>query len=977
MQLKIKNRTLIFLFSLSTLFGQNFDISGKITDGQNGEPLIGANVVIQWDDFNTGAATNSDGEYTIQNVPIGNYTLNVSYIGYEDHEATIAVNENSVIFNIQLNISAIQLQEYIVTASRGRREKITDAPAAISLISELKIRNASNPNLGDYFKNIKGVDFTASGLDSYNLSARGFNSSFSSRLLTLTDGRMANVPSLRLIAYNVIPLTSDDVKQIEVVLGPSSALYGPNAHAGVVNIISKRPQESKGTVVGITGGTRNFSKAQVRHSGSIGNLGYKMSLVQFNANDWEYIEDEEKKAHYKQWQDRDFGDGDELDDLFEDGLAWWDGWDIKVDRDGNGTVDTTYLGSDNKIYDRDKDGIDDIPHFNINNTRFDIRTDYDFSPDHFISLNYGFAQATNINITGIGRYLADDWVYQFFQARWVYNNWFAQAYLNTSLSGDTRNMRTGGVVTDHSKFFHFQFQHNRDFNFLETKLIWGGDYQRTMPKTFGTILPDGTGGRNPISYDEDGIDNDKDGEIDEWDELLVTNEFGLYGQTQSKLNENFQLILSGRLDLHSGQQKEGGFKFLDDPFSGKSIEYYPQISPKIGLLYKPNENQTYRLTAARAFNTPSSQGLYLEVLAAQYSIFPVVARGNANGYTYTRNANGELMMYDVRAGSQSELRWADLPEGSALYIPAVLGREGQFVNAEDYTKIEPVRSEEIWTYEFGYSGFIGKKTRATFDLYYSTYSDFVSDLTWVTPVVLDTSAGFYSVENPDPDILGFIPTSQHSGIRDGGDGIPGYYYLNYGTSDWSSTIPAGWWQRPREERNGTTLHIVNGDTLGAWWTDDKTNFDNPVNLMLTNINYGAVSLWGMDASIYTFITPNISADVNFSFLGKTRFWNFLTRSYDPINAPKFKLNAKAAYTAEQGWHGNIGFRYIPEFEWAAGVHYGIIDEYLVFDTMLGYRFAEKYDLILNINNINGDVHREIIGGPKLGRHITLKLNAKF
>tara|TARA_Y100000590_G_scaffold77284_1_gene85596 strand:+ start:27245 stop:30163 length:2919 start_codon:yes stop_codon:yes gene_type:complete len=968
--------TSAILICFSTLFSQNFNLSGTITDAQNGDPLIGANVVISNKDFNTGAATNSDGEYTIQNVPLGDYTLKVTYIGYEDYEAPIAVNENSVNFNIQLNISAIQLQEYIVTASRGRREKITDAPAAISLISELKIRNASNPNLGDYFKNIKGVDFTASGLDSYNLSARGFNSSFSSRLLTLTDGRMANVPSLRLIAYNVIPLTSDDVKQIEVVLGPSSALYGPNAHAGVVNIISKRPQESKGTVLGITGGTRNFSKAQVRHSGSIGNLGYKMSLVQFNAYDWEYIEDDEKKAHYKQWQDRD-GNGDELDDLFEDGLAWWDGWDIKVDRDGNGTVDTTYLGSDNKIYDRNADGIDDIPHFNINNTRFDIRTDYDFSPDHFISLNYGFAQATNINITGIGRYLADDWIYQFFQARWVYKNWFAQAYLNTSLSGDTRNIRTGGVVTDHSKFFHFQFQHNKDFKFLDTKLIWGGDYQRTMPKTFGTILPDGTGGNNPISYDEDGIDNDKDGEVDEWDELLVTNEFGLYGQTQSKLGDKFQLILSGRVDLHSGQQKDGGITFLEDPLTGETMEYYPQISPKVGLLYKPNENQTFRLTAARAFNTPSSQGLYLDVLAAQYSVFPVKARGNANGYNYTRNANGQLMMFDVRAGSQSEFRWSDMPEGSVLYIPAVLGRSGQFVNAEDYTKIKPVRSEEIWTYEFGYAGFIGKKTRATFDFYYSTYSDFVSDLTWVTPVVLDTSAGFYSVDNPDPKILGFIPTAQHSGIKDGGDGIPGYYYVKYGTSVWSSVIPSGWWQRPIEQRNGTSLHIVNGDTLGAWWTDDQTDFDYPVELMLTNINYGAVSLWGMDASIYTFITPKISADINFSFLGKTRFWNFLTRSYDPINAPKYKVNAKVAYTAEQGFHGNLGFRYIPEFEWSAGVHYGIIDQYLVFDTMVGYRFAEKYDLILNINNLNGDIHREIIGGPKLGRHITLKLNARF
>ena len=972
---KIRNLIAITFITCTSLYSQSINLTGKITDSQTDDPLIGANVVLSGNGLSTGAATDINGEYYIKDVPLGSYQIKITYIGYSDFNSNLEVSSDSQTFNAQLSISAIQLDEYIVTASR-RREKITDAPAAISLISELKIRNASNPNLGDYFKNIKGVDFTASGLDSYNLSARGFNSSFSSRLLTLTDGRMANVPSLRLIAYNVIPLTSDDVRQIEVVLGPSSALYGPNAHAGVVNIISKRPKESKGTVVGITGGTRNFLKTQVRHAGSIGKLGYKMSLVQFNANDWEYIENSEKEAHYRQWLD-DAGDGDELDDYFEDGLAWWDGWDIKVDRDGDGIVDTTYLAKDNKVNDRDEDGISDIPHFKINNTRFDIRTDYDFSPDHFISLNYGFAQATNINITGIGRYLADDWIYQFFQGRWVYKNWYAQAYLNTSLSGNTRNMRTGGIVTDHSKFFHFQFQHNLDFNFLDTKLIWGGDYQRTMPKTFGTILPDGQPGRNPVSYDEDGIDNDGDGKIDEWDELLVTNEFGFYSQSQSKLSDHFQLILSGRVDLHSGQQEDGGIKFLKDPLSGETMEYFPQISPKIGLLYKPNDSQTFRLTAARAFNTPSSQGLYLEVLAAQYSVFPVMARGNKDGYTFTRDASGELMMFDVRAGSSSEFRWSNMPTGSALYIPAVLGRPGQFVNAEDYTKIEPVRSEEVWTYEFGYSGFISPKIRASFDLYYSTYSDFVSDLTWVTPVVLDTSAGFYSVENPDPEILGFIPTGEHSGIKDGGDGIPGYYYIEYGSADWGSIIPAGWWDKPADQRNGTRLDYAYGDTLGAWWTDDVTNFDNPVNLMLTNINYGQVTLWGMDASLYAFLTPQISTDVNFSFLGKTKFWNFLTRSYDPINAPKFKINAKMAYNADKGFHGNIGFRYIPEFEWAAGVHYGIIDEYLVFDTMLGYRFAERYDLLLNINNINGDVHREIIGGPKLGRHITLKLNARF
>ena len=267
------NKTLkIFPLLFSVLLAQK-NLTGTISDESSGEPLIGANVIITNDDFNTGAATDQNGYFSINSVPNGDYDIRVSYIGYGDYQNKISITDNSTSdeleLDIKLSISAISLQEYVVTASRGKREKITDAPAAISVISELKIRTQSNPNLGDYLKDVKGVDFTQSGLDSYNLSARGFNSSFSSRLLTLTDGRMANVPSLRLIAYNTIPLTSDDVSQIEVVLGPSSALYGPNAHSGVINIISKKPSESLGSIVGYTTGSREFNKLQVRHSGAL------------------------------------------------------------------------------------------------------------------------------------------------------------------------------------------------------------------------------------------------------------------------------------------------------------------------------------------------------------------------------------------------------------------------------------------------------------------------------------------------------------------------------------------------------------------------------------------------------------------------------------------------------------------------------------------------------------------------------------
>ena len=191
---------------------------------------------------------------TISKIPDGEYVISASYMGFKSFEKNVSIqNQDNFSINIMMIPEAIKMETYVVTASR-RRERVEDAPAAISVISKTEIRRESNTNLGDYLKGTKGIDFTQSGIDSYNMTARGFNSSFSSRLLTLTDGRMANVPSLRLTAYNVIPVSFEDVEQIEVVLGPSSALYGPNAHSGVLNIVTSSPLRNTGTSINIQGG---------------------------------------------------------------------------------------------------------------------------------------------------------------------------------------------------------------------------------------------------------------------------------------------------------------------------------------------------------------------------------------------------------------------------------------------------------------------------------------------------------------------------------------------------------------------------------------------------------------------------------------------------------------------------------------------------------------------------------------------------
>ena len=74
---------------------------------------------------------------------------------------------------------------------------------------------------------------------------------FSGSLLTMVDNRVASVPSLRVNSSQLISGNQDDIESIEVALGPSTALYGANAHSGVVNITSKSPAKSQGLDISV------------------------------------------------------------------------------------------------------------------------------------------------------------------------------------------------------------------------------------------------------------------------------------------------------------------------------------------------------------------------------------------------------------------------------------------------------------------------------------------------------------------------------------------------------------------------------------------------------------------------------------------------------------------------------------------------------------------------------------------------------
>ena len=297
----MKYKLLLYAFVLwaGVVFGAEGTLSG-VVKGPEGESIPGANIVLVGDLLpggKVGTATDEDGRFRLEGLPAGEYQLSVTHIGYRPltrEGVGIVGGEQELMLTLETGI--IFLDQNVVSASR-RQEKILEAPASVAVVEAHEIRNRPALSVVEHVRDLPGVDFSQTGLAQSNVVVRGFNNVFSGTLLTLTDNRIARVPSLRLNAYNFIPVTNDDIERIEVVLGPGSALYGPNSANGVMHIITRSPFNSAGTSAQVGLGERSVRQVSVRHAGAAGDrLGYKVSAQHYTGMDWEYEDPEEVRA---------------------------------------------------------------------------------------------------------------------------------------------------------------------------------------------------------------------------------------------------------------------------------------------------------------------------------------------------------------------------------------------------------------------------------------------------------------------------------------------------------------------------------------------------------------------------------------------------------------------------------------------------------------------------------------------------------
>ncbi|MEM1218751.1 MAG: carboxypeptidase-like regulatory domain-containing protein, partial [Bacteroidota bacterium] len=274
---------LMFFLGFTAMSWAQTTISGVVTDEETGETLIGASVIIN--STGQGTVTDFNGEFALEVKEAFPITLQVSYVGYPEQE--IVVEDNKKKLKIRLAAQAILVETVEVKASRVT-EKQKESALTVESLDAIAIKETPSVNFYDGLGALKGVDLTSASIGFKIVNTRGFNSTSPVRSLQLVDGIDNQAPGLNFSIGNFAGASELDVNRVELIVGASSALYGPNAFNGVISLQTKDPYLHKGLSVMMKGGERALFEGAIRYATTFKERwAIKVNATYLQANDWE------------------------------------------------------------------------------------------------------------------------------------------------------------------------------------------------------------------------------------------------------------------------------------------------------------------------------------------------------------------------------------------------------------------------------------------------------------------------------------------------------------------------------------------------------------------------------------------------------------------------------------------------------------------------------------------------------------------
>lgn len=479
----------------ASVFAQGSSITGTVTD-ESGGTLPGATVVVTGPGGTKTAVTGGDGKFSVDGLAAGTYKVMVSMPSFAAVTQDVAAGGNA---NFSLKIA--NLGETLVVSASKVETTVANAPATMSVISSATIESAPSQSFGDVLRNVPGVNVIQMSARDVNLTSRSNTTTLATSQLVLLDGRSIYLDFFGLVLWDLVPSNPNDIRQIEVVRGPASAVWGANALTGVVNIITKSPRENPGTTLTLTGGSFGRKGGSMESQGSGSSFGANVS---FN------------RALNDKWAMRlaaGYFDSDPYSRPVGTIPVTTHPLDSRIRLGGAPYPADTSTGTPGTVFQNQ----------GTKQPKVDLRLDQDLSNGGRMGYSLGYAGTEGIVHTGIGPFDLQNGSYMAYgRAGYAKNAFKAAAFVNT-LDAEAPNLLLTDPDTRRPVALNFKTQ-TLDFEAGNSNLVngkhvisYGGNVRRN---NFDITLA-------PASKDR--------------------NEFGAYLQ-EEYFTDNFRLAVGGRVD---------------------------------------------------------------------------------------------------------------------------------------------------------------------------------------------------------------------------------------------------------------------------------------------------------------------------------------------------------------------------------------------------------------------------------------------
>ncbi len=179
------------------------------------------------------------------------------------------------------------LGEPVTTTATGKPQRVSEVPANMEIITADDIRRSGADNIPDILQFVAGIDVRRYGFAAADVGIRGYNETSNPRLLVLINGQQVYLDDLGRTQWYTLPVELEEIRQIEIVKGPNTALFGFNAASGVINIITYDPLRESVNSVTARAGTQGYTSLSAVGTARIADVGgLRISADGFRAQEF-------------------------------------------------------------------------------------------------------------------------------------------------------------------------------------------------------------------------------------------------------------------------------------------------------------------------------------------------------------------------------------------------------------------------------------------------------------------------------------------------------------------------------------------------------------------------------------------------------------------------------------------------------------------------------------------------------------------